>query len=208
MRQGGREWTAEGARKSTCRSRGNSPSSRSRSGSPRPTQPACRRSSGTPAIARRGASSSSSPRTSGTRTRAPRTPAPSGSSATGSTTAAIQDLARVNPVLVAAYIEQLTEERFSKPTVKQHLAAIRMLFDYLVTGGILPFNPASSVRGPKHVVKRGKTPVLTGGRGPAAPRLHPHRRSRTGHPTSSASATGHSSASWSSASLASAPRSR
>src|SRR5438876_6135428 len=43
----------------------------------------------------------------------------------------IQDLARVNPVLVAAYIEKLTEER-SKPTVKQHLAAIRMLFDYLV----------------------------------------------------------------------------
>ena len=30
----------------------------------------------------------------------------------------------------------------------------------MVTGGILPFNPAASVRGPKHVVKRGKTPVL------------------------------------------------
>jgi len=72
----------------------------------------------------------------------------------------IQDLARVNPVLVAGYIEKLTDER-SKPTVKQHLAAIRMLFDYLVTGGVLPFNPASSVRGPKHSVKRGKTPVLT-----------------------------------------------
>jgi len=25
--------------------------------------------------------------------------------------------------------------------VKQHLAAIRMLFDYLVTGGVLPMNP-------------------------------------------------------------------
>ena len=72
----------------------------------------------------------------------------------------VQDLARVNPVLVAAYVEQLGE-RFSKPSVKQHLAAIRMLMDYLVTGGILPFNPASSVRGPKHVVKRGKTSVLT-----------------------------------------------
>ena len=72
----------------------------------------------------------------------------------------VQDLARVNPVLVAAYVEQLGE-RFSKPSVKQHLAAIRMLMDYLVTGGVLPFNPASSVRGPKHVVKRGKTPVLT-----------------------------------------------
>ena len=36
-----------------------------------------------------------------------------------------------------------------------------MLFDWLTSGGILPFNPAASVRGPKHVVKRGKTPVLT-----------------------------------------------
>ena len=44
--------------------------------------------------------------------------------------------------------------------MKQHLAAIRMLFDFLVTGGVLPFNPASSVRGPKLVVRRGKTPVL------------------------------------------------
>ena len=45
-------------------------------------------------------------------------------------------------------------------TAKQRLAAIRMMFDWLATGGILPFNPASAVRGPKHVVKRGKTPVL------------------------------------------------
>lgn len=71
----------------------------------------------------------------------------------------IHDLAQVNPVLVAGYVEQLGET-FAKPSVKQHLAAIRMLMDYLVTGGVLPFNPASSVRGPKHVVKRGKTPVL------------------------------------------------
>src|SRR6202050_2090827 len=49
----------------------------------------------------------------------------------------------------------------AKPTVKQHLAAIRMLFDWLGTGGILATNPATSVRGPKHVIKRGKTPVLT-----------------------------------------------
>jgi integrase/recombinase XerD len=35
-----------------------------------------------------------------------------------------------------------------------------MMFDWLATGGILPFNPATAVRGPKHVVKRGKTPVL------------------------------------------------
>lgn len=67
-------------------------------------------------------------------------------------------LDRIEPVLVAAYIEQ---HKASAPTVKQHLAAIRMLFDWLVIGQVAPHNPATSVRGPKHVVKRGKTPVLT-----------------------------------------------
>jgi site-specific recombinase XerD len=66
----------------------------------------------------------------------------------------------VEAVTVAAYIEQLSNQT-SKPTVKQHLAAIRQLFDYLTTGGILEVNPAASVRGPKYVVKRGKTPVLS-----------------------------------------------
>ncbi|HKI20756.1 MAG TPA: tyrosine-type recombinase/integrase, partial [Isosphaeraceae bacterium] len=66
----------------------------------------------------------------------------------------------IEPVHVATYIEALTKAR-SAPTVKQHLAAIRMCFDWLTSGGILDFNPASSVRGPKHVVKQGKTPVLT-----------------------------------------------
>lgn len=69
-------------------------------------------------------------------------------------------LADIEPLHVAAYIEALGKD-FEKPTVKQHLAAIRMLFDWLVTGGILAVNPAHAVRGPKHVVKRGKTPVLT-----------------------------------------------
>ena len=50
---------------------------------------------------------------------------------------------------------------FSPPTVKQSLAALRMLFDWLVTGHVLDVNPAHAVRGPKYVVKKGKTPVLT-----------------------------------------------
>ena len=53
------------------------------------------------------------------------------------------------------------ERTASRPTVKQHLAAIRMLFDWLVVGQVLAINPAHAVRGPKHVVKRGKTPVLS-----------------------------------------------
>ena len=47
------------------------------------------------------------------------------------------------------------------PSVKLHLAGIRMLFDWLVLGQIIPTNPASAVRGPKHSVRKGKTPVLT-----------------------------------------------
>jgi integrase/recombinase XerD len=64
----------------------------------------------------------------------------------------------IEPMTVAAYVES---HRGSDPTRKQHLAAIKMLFDWLVTGQVIPANPASSVRGPKHVVRKGKTPVLT-----------------------------------------------
>jgi site-specific recombinase XerD len=71
------------------------------------------------------------------------------------------ELAAVEPMHVAAFIKQLQKE-LSAPTVKQHLAALRMLFDWLVTGHVLDVNPAHAVRGPKHVVKKGKTPVLTG----------------------------------------------
>jgi integrase/recombinase XerD len=69
----------------------------------------------------------------------------------------LRDLRAITPVVVGAYIEQLPG---SKPTVKQHLAAIRQCLAWLVTGGVLEANPASSVRGPKYVIKKGKTPVL------------------------------------------------
>ena len=72
----------------------------------------------------------------------------------------LDELALIEPLHVAAYVEQLGRG-FEKPTVKQHLAAVRMLFDWLTTGGVMAANPAAPVRGPKHVVKRGRTPVLT-----------------------------------------------
>src|ERR1700712_2842270 len=71
----------------------------------------------------------------------------------------IGGIADIEPLHVAAYIEGM-QDGFEKPSVKQHLAAIRMLFDWLVTGQIVATNPAHSVRGPKHVVKTGKTTVL------------------------------------------------
>lgn len=66
----------------------------------------------------------------------------------------------IRPFHVAAFLDDLQRSR-SAPTVKQHLAALRMLFDWLVVSQVMPLNPAHAVRGPKHVVKRGKTPVLT-----------------------------------------------
>jgi site-specific recombinase XerD len=68
-------------------------------------------------------------------------------------------LRSVKPIDVAAYIEGL-QKTLSKPTVKQQLAPLRMLFDWLVIGHVMEVSPAHSVRGPKHVVKKGKTPVL------------------------------------------------
>jgi site-specific recombinase XerD len=72
----------------------------------------------------------------------------------------LHELAALRPVHVAAYVEQL-QGHLSAPSVKQHLAALRVLFDWLVVGQVVPFNPASAVRGPKHSVRKGKTPVLT-----------------------------------------------
>ena len=69
-------------------------------------------------------------------------------------------LAEVQPVHVAAFIQDL-QGQLAPATVKQHLAALRVLFDWLVTGQVLELNPAHAVRGPRYSLKTGKTPVLT-----------------------------------------------
>ena len=74
--------------------------------------------------------------------------------------AGLTALEDIEPVHVAAYIETL-QSRLSAPSVKQNLAAIRMLFDWLVVGQQLAVNPAAAVRGPRYSVKKGKTPVLS-----------------------------------------------
>ena len=72
---------------------------------------------------------------------------------------AVPPIAAVQPLHVAAWIEGRTRER-SVPTVKQQLATIRHLFDWLVMGQVVPLNPAALVRGPPHSVCQGKTAVL------------------------------------------------
>jgi site-specific recombinase XerD len=71
----------------------------------------------------------------------------------------VSSLAAVQPLHVAGWIEMQGRE-VSAPTVKQQLAAIRHLFDWLVIGQVVPVNPATAVRGPRHVVRVGKTAVL------------------------------------------------
>jgi site-specific recombinase XerD len=66
------------------------------------------------------------------------------------------------------------QDELSPPSVKQHLAAIRMLFDWLVTGHVIDSNLAHSVRGPRYTIKKGKTPVLTVEEAHCAAREHPH----------------------------------
>lgn len=66
----------------------------------------------------------------------------------------------VQPMHVASYIEQLQVTR-KAPTIKQHLACIRMLFDWLVTGQVIASNPAHAVRGPRHSVMKGSTTVMS-----------------------------------------------
>ncbi|TAM05748.1 MAG: integrase [Paraburkholderia sp.] len=73
--------------------------------------------------------------------------------------AGVTSLTAVQPLHVAAWIERQSAAH-AAPTVKQRLAAIRHLFDWLVTGQVVPVNPAASVRGPSHTAKVGKTPVL------------------------------------------------
>jgi integrase/recombinase XerD len=73
-------------------------------------------------------------------------------------------LSAIKSYHVSAYLAELTlngkQTKASTRTVKQHLASLRMLFDWLITGQIIDANPAAAVRAAKHVVKKGKTPVL------------------------------------------------
>lgn len=69
-------------------------------------------------------------------------------------------LEALTPLIVAAYVESMMKD-CAAPTVKQHLAAIRMLLDWFVVRGLMQSNPATSVRGPKYSATRGKTPVMS-----------------------------------------------
>ncbi len=83
------------------------------------------------------------------------------------------DFQAVKSFHVSAFIEGLLSDQaqnivpdkrdpgpYGKSSVKQALAAVRMLYDWLIIGQVSAVNPAHAVRGPKHVVTKGLTPVL------------------------------------------------
>jgi hypothetical protein len=69
--------------------------------------------------------------------------------------AGVSSIVDVRPVHVATWIEAGTRE-LAAPAVKQRLAALRHLFDWLVNGQMMPLNPAHTVRGPRHFSSAGK----------------------------------------------------
>ena len=71
----------------------------------------------------------------------------------------VSSVTSIQPLHVATWIEA-QGSRLSAPTVKQRLAALRHLFDWLVIGQVITGNPAAAVRGPRHAVRTGKTPIL------------------------------------------------
>ncbi len=76
--------------------------------------------------------------------------------------AGYQDLEDIEPVTVAAYIETLQRQAAS-PTIKQHMAAIRMLFFWLTEKGVLAVNPAREVKTERYSRTEGKTPAFVDG---------------------------------------------
>jgi site-specific recombinase XerD len=72
----------------------------------------------------------------------------------------INELCQVKPVHIALWVETRMKTAASQ-TIKQELAGIRQLFNWLVIKQAIPSNPADAVRGPRYSTKKGKTPVLS-----------------------------------------------
>jgi site-specific recombinase XerC len=76
---------------------------------------------------------------------------------------------RRRPAGACLDVDRSFERELDAPSVKPRLAALRHLFDWLVNGQVVPVNPAHTVRGLRHVVRGGKTPVTDGAAGRRPP---------------------------------------
>ncbi len=96
--------------------------------------------------------------------------------------AGYQDLEDIEPITVAAYIETL-QRQAAPPTVKQHMAAIRMLFSWLTEKGVLAMNPGPGSQDGEIFADRRQNAGICRRRGSEAsgcgPDIHAHRSSRS-----------------------------
>src|ERR1700692_4896744 len=76
--------------------------------------------------------------------------------------AGYQDIEDIEPITVAAYIETL-QRQAAPATVKQHMAAVRMLFSWLTEKGVLAMNPAREFKTERYSRTEGKTPAFVEG---------------------------------------------
>ena len=74
----------------------------------------------------------------------------------------IPSLDSVKPFHVSAWLDAMIASGLSAPTVKQRLAALNGLFESLLVQRIISSNPVRLVKGPRHVISKGRTPVLSG----------------------------------------------
>lgn len=72
----------------------------------------------------------------------------------------LSDLKTISSLHVASYIEGLSK-KYAPPSVNQHLAAIRRLFDWLTIRQVIKVSPAAPVKGVRHSVSIGKSPTLS-----------------------------------------------
>src|ERR1700674_5662576 len=66
-------------------------------------------------------------------------------------------------LLVRTYRKAVRMRLAAPPTVKQHMAAIRMLFSWLTEKGVLAMNPAREVKTERFSRTEGKTPAFVDG---------------------------------------------
>lgn len=75
---------------------------------------------------------------------------------------ALSSLDHVKPYHVSAWLGSMLDAGLAAPTIKQRLAALNSLFESLLSQRIIGNNPVRLVQGPRHVINKGRTPVLTG----------------------------------------------
>ena len=72
-----------------------------------------------------------------------------------------QQLSTIQTVDVQDWMTAMEASGLAAPTIKQRLAAVKMLFTALMDARSVSSNPALIVKGPRYSIDIGKTPVLT-----------------------------------------------